>query len=77
MRKLIEAIPTKEEWEKLSEEEREMWFFTVQYLRREAQLPKVDTGYHSAEMLAILSTRHVYIFDFISEFDLAIDYNHT
>ena len=75
MRKLIEAIPTKEEWEKLSEEEREMWFFTVQYLRREAQLPKVDTEYHPAEMMAILSARHAYIIDLVSEFDLAIDYN--
>ena len=75
MRKLIEAIPTKEEWIKLSEEERERWFFTVQYLRREAQLPKVDTEYHPAEMMAILASSKAYVIDLISEFDLAIDYN--
>lgn len=75
MRRLIEAIPTREEWEKLSEDEREMWFFTVKYLAGEAQLPKVDTDYRPAEMLAILSTRHAYIIDLMSEFDLAIDYN--
>lgn len=75
MQKLIEAIPTKEEWEKLNEDEREMWFFTVRYLAGEAQLPKVDTEYHPAEMLAILSVYQPYIVDFLSEFDLAIDYN--
>lgn len=75
MQKLIEAIPTKEEWEKLNEDEREMWFFTVRYLAGEAQLPKVDTEYHPAEMLAILSVYQPYIIDFLSEFDLAIDYN--
>lgn len=75
MQKLIEAIPTKEEWEKLNEDEREMWFFTVRYLAGEAQLPKVDTEHHPAEMLAILSVYQPYIVDFLSEFDLAIDYN--
>ena len=75
MQKLIEAIPTKEEWEKLSEDEREMWFFTVGYLAGEVQLPRVDTEYYPAEMLAILSVYQPYIVDFLSEFDLAIDYN--
>lgn len=75
MQKLIEAIPTKEEWEKLNEDEREMWFFTVGYIAGEAQLPKVDTEYYPAEMLAILSVYQPYIIDFLSEFDLAIDYN--
>ena len=49
--------------------------FTVQYLRREAQLPKVDTEYHPAEMMAILASSKAYVIDLISEFDLAIDYN--
>ena len=75
MQKLIEAIPTKEEWQKLSEEERELWFFTVQYLSKQAQLPRVDTEYHPAEMMAILASKQAYVIDLISEFDLAIDYN--
>ena len=75
MRRLIEAIPTREEWNGLNEEGKEMLLLTLKEMYLSDDLPRDDPKYHFEEMLAILSIHHSYVFDFISEFDLAIDYN--
>ena len=75
MQKLIEAIPTREEWNGLNEEGKEMLLLTLKEMYLSDDLPRDDPKYHFEEMLAILSIHHSYVFDFISEFDLAIDHN--
>ena len=75
MRRLIEAIPTREEWNGLNEEGREMLLLTLKEIYLSDDIPRDDPKYHFEEMLAILSIHHSYVFDFISEFDLAIDHN--
>ena len=75
MRRLIEAIPTREEWNGLNEEGKEMLLLTLKEMYLSDDLSRDDPKYHFEEMLAILSIHHSYVFDFISEFDLAIDYN--
>lgn len=75
MRRLIEAIPTREEWNGLSEEGKEMLLLTLKEMYLSHDLSRDDPKYHFEEMLAILSIHHSYVFDFISEFDLAIDHN--
>ena len=75
MRRLIEAIPTREEWNGLNEEGKEMLLLTLKEMYLSDDLPRDDPKYHPEEMLAILGIHHPYVFDFISEFDLAIDYN--
>lgn len=75
MHKLIEAIPTREEWNGLNEEGKEMLLLTLKEMYLSDDLPRDDPEYHPEEMLAILSIHHPYVFDFISEFDLAIDHN--
>ena len=75
MKRLIEAIPTREEWNGLNEEGKEMLLLTLKEMYLSDDLPRDDPKYHFEEMLAILSIHHSYVFDFISEFDLAIDYN--
>ena len=75
MRRLIEAIPTREEWNGLNEEGKEMLLLTLKEMYLSDDLHRDDPKYHPEEMLAILGIHHPYVFDFISEFDLAIDYN--
>jgi hypothetical protein len=75
MQRLLEAIPSKEEWEKMSEEARELWFFTLKYLRKSHGLPKVGVDYHPAEIMALIAAKHPYLMDLVVEFDLSVDYD--
>ena len=75
MRRLIEAIPTREEWNGLNEEGKEMLLLTLKEMYVSHDLPRDDPKYHLEEMLAIMGIHHSYVFDLISEFDLAIDHN--
>lgn len=75
MKRLIEAIPTRAEWNGLNEEGKEMLLLTLKEMYLSDDLPRDDPKHHPEEMLAILSIHHSYVFDFISEFDLAIDHN--
>ena len=52
-----------------------MLLLTLKEMYLSHDLPRDDPKYHFEEMLAILSIHHSYVFDFISEFDLAIDHN--
>ena len=75
MQSLIEAIPTRGEWRGMDEEQKNNLFFTLQYLLRSHGLPKVDTEYHPAEMMAIAASECPFLLDLVSELDLEIDYN--
>jgi len=75
MRKLLESIPTTEEWEKSSEEEKDIWLFTIRHIHDKYCAHNVDTEHHPAERLAMVAACQPFVFDLIVEFDLAIDYN--
>ena len=75
MRKLLESIPTTEEWEKLNEEEKELWLFTLRHIHDKYCTSNVGTEYHPAERLAMVAAHEPFVFDLIVGFDLLIDYN--
>ena len=75
MQNLLRAIPSKEEYSAMGEEQRELLFFTLRDAVLAHNLPKVDTEYHPEEIMAIMAGKCPYLLDLVMEFDLTVDYN--
>jgi hypothetical protein len=73
MQNLLRAIPSKEEYEGLTEEQKEFLSMSLATLRKDH--PREGVDYSLEEMMALTMAKHGYVLDLVAEFNLAVDYN--
>lgn len=75
MRHLLEAIPSKEEYGAMSDDQKDFLFMGLFSLLQGHDVPKEGTKYLPPEIMAYMACKYPVVLDMVVEFDLGVDWN--
>jgi|APMed6443717190_1056831.scaffolds.fasta_scaffold483482_2 hypothetical protein len=75
MLNLLKAIPSKDEYVAMDDEQKDFLALSLAAEGRSYGKPKDGVEYHPAEIMALMAAKCPYLMDLVAEFDLAVDWN--